>query len=81
MKRNQCILKGKKGGGLMSNLFEQKSKEEFFEGVDRGISQANSGQRLDAIEAVKDMSKELKAGYQAMNAMHTSQTGRLVASS
>ena len=28
------------------------------------------GQRLDAAMSVRDMSKELKAGYRAMNAMH-----------
>ena len=65
----------------MSNLFEPKSKEEFFEGVDRGIEQAKSGHRLDAVEAVKDISKELKAGYKAMNAVHASHAGRLAAHS
>ena len=28
------------------------------------------GKRLDAAVSVRDMSKELKAGYRAMNAMH-----------
>ncbi|MBR1633805.1 MAG: hypothetical protein IJ682_01945 [Lachnospiraceae bacterium] len=65
----------------MSNLFEPKSRKEFLEGVDRGLAQAKSGQRLDAIEAVKDLSKELNAGYQAINAMHTTQTQRMAASS
>ncbi len=63
----------------MSNLFVPKSKEEFFEGVDRGIAQAKSGHRLDAVEAVKDISKELKAGYQAMNTVHVSHAGRMAA--
>ena len=63
----------------MSDLFTPKSKEEFLEGVDRGLEQAKSGQRLDAVEAVKDMSKELKAGYYAMNAMHSAQANRTVA--
>ena len=54
----------------MSNLFEAKSKGEFFREVDHSLEQAKAGQRLDAVEAVKDMSKELKAGYHAMNAMH-----------
>ena len=65
----------------MSDLFIPKSREEFLEGVDRGLAQAKSGQRLDAIEAVKDMSKELKAGYQAMNAMHSAQAGRVAVGS
>lgn len=54
----------------MSNLFEIKSKEVFFREVDHSLEQAKRGQRLDAAIAVKDMSKELKAGYHAMNAMH-----------
>lgn len=53
----------------MNNLFVPKSKEEFLKGVDRGIEQAKSGQRLNAIEAVKDMSRELKEGYRAINEM------------
>lgn len=54
----------------MSNLFEVKSKEDFFREVDHSLEQAKNEQRLDAVAAVKDMSKELKAGYHAMNAMH-----------
>ena len=34
----------------MSDLFTPKSKEEFLEGVDRGLEQAKSGQRLDAVD-------------------------------
>ena len=60
----------------MSDLFIPKSKEEFLEGVDRGLAQAKSGQLLDAVEAVKDMSKELKAGYHAMNVAHSAPAGR-----
>ncbi len=56
----------------MNELFVKKSKEEFLEGVDRGLAQAKSGQKLDAVEAVKDMSKELKAGYQTMTSTHSS---------
>ncbi len=65
----------------MSKLFEPKSKKEFLERVDRGITQAKNGQRLDAIEAVKDISKELKAGYQAINTVYASQSGRLAVNS
>lgn len=63
----------------MSSLFEAKSKEEFLEGVDRGLVQAKNGQRLDAVEAVKDMSMELRAGYRAMNELHVASSNRAVA--
>ena len=65
----------------MNKLFEPKSKEEFLEGVDRGLAQAKNEQRLDAVEAVRDMSKELKAGYHAINEMHTTMHARMAANS
>ena len=60
----------------MSDLFIPKSKEEFLEGVDLGVARINNRQLLDAVEAVKDMSKELKAGYHAMNVAHSAPAGR-----
>lgn len=60
----------------MSSMFEPKTKEDFLKEVDHSLDQAKNGQRLDAVQAVKDMSKELKAGYIAMNAMHAEKTKR-----
>ena len=65
----------------MSRLFEPKTKKEFFESVDRSLNQAKSGQRLDALEAAKNMTKIRKAGYHAMNAIQAAKTGRAVARS
>lgn len=62
----------------MSSMFEPKTKEDFLKEVDHSLDQTKNGQRLDAVQAVKDMSKELKAGYIAMNAMHTEKTKRMV---
>ena len=47
----------------MSSMFEPKTKEDFLKEVDHSLDQAKNGQRLEAVQAVKDMSKELKAGY------------------
>ena len=63
----------------MSDLFEPKSKEEFLKEIDHSLEQAKSDQRLDAIEAVRDMSRELKAGFQAINSMHEKNAGRMAA--
>ena len=65
----------------MQDYMKDIRKEEFLKGVDRGLEQAKNGQRLDAIEAVKDMSKELKAGYRAINEMHASSVEKMAANS
>ncbi len=53
----------------MNDLFSPKSKEEFFESVDRGLEQARNGQARDAFESLEEISAELEAGYEAMNAV------------
>ena len=55
----------------MTSVFEKKNKEELLASIDRGLEQGKRGETFDAVDAVKDMTKELEAGYQAMKTIRS----------
>ena len=63
----------------MSNLFSKKNKEEFLEGVDRGLGQAKRGERQDAHEAMDELTRELEAGYDTIMAVQAAHHSRKAA--
>lgn len=53
----------------MDIMFKPTTEEEFLESVDRGLEQSRNGQARDAFESFNEITAELEAGYNAMNAM------------
>ena len=60
----------------MADLFEPMSEEEFYREGDKGIEQADNGQLQDANEAMDEITRELEAGYNTMQAVRAAHQSR-----
>ena len=62
-------------------MFKPVSREEFYQSVDRGLEQSRRGQARDAFESLEEITAELEAGYDTMQAVRKAHGRKAIAAS